>query len=698
MRIPSRSKRSLVGRATLIVGSIVLIISAIIQPSPSASALYCDPVTDPLPSWLLQAVSDNKPFYVSASNSTGVPWEMLAAIHYRETSFSHTNPWNGQGIFQFVNGDGGPYPPGPVSDDEFVRQLTFMANRVQNDYVFRGSLNYTKRKLVPNEPDAFRVQDTLFSYNGRANVYAQQAADYGFSPTLSPYEGSPYVMNRFDCPRLSMGMITRDYGNLDGVDQRYGAFTLYARLKGDSYQQSLPSWLGNSPTRNTVINSQAHVGFVGWMDPVINNGIIGTTGQSKSIEAISISGEVKYSTYNDKTGWQSTVSNGMLSGSTGTKQIVQAVKINPIGSLASRYDIYYRAHVSYVGWMEWTKNGSPAGITGSSSGIEAIEIQLVPKGWPAPQTPGNPFIDNKTTVVAAPLSIDTTSYVGYIGWQPPVINAISGLAGKNTRIEAITLKLNNSTGDDGGIVYSSHLANIGWTPFKSNGETSGTIGQSRQMEALRIALTGTIADKYDVWYRGYVRDLGWQGWGKNGMPIGSVGSGRALEAVEVRVYPKGSTEVPLGASLYNPSKQSLPLDFSYNYSTHVSYIGWVNNITDNVVGGTTGQSKALEAIKLNSVSSELGGLSIVCSAYSRGIGWKNDVTVNDVCGTTGKSSSLESFKLSLDGSAREHYTLQYRAHIAWLGWQDWVDAGTQVGTPDSGKAIEAIQTRITLKY
>ncbi|RYF29681.1 MAG: hypothetical protein EOO17_00365 [Chloroflexi bacterium] len=217
------------------------------------AAESCSPVAESLPSWLTNAVNSNKQAYQEASNATGVPWELLAAIHYRETSFGKTNPSNGQGIFQFVNGEGGPYPAGVVSNDEFKRQLRFMASKIQSDYVNRGSLNYNKRPLTQNESEVYRIKDTLFSYNGRSGAYANEATKYGFSPSLTPYEGSPYVMNMFDCKRVRMGLITRDYGPVDGVDTRYGAFTLFARLKGDAYWTNLAA--GNLPGCQEATNT-----------------------------------------------------------------------------------------------------------------------------------------------------------------------------------------------------------------------------------------------------------------------------------------------------------------------------------------------------------------------------------------------------------------------------------------------------------
>jgi hypothetical protein len=232
-------KLNLPTKLFLAVVSVLTVAFGMLPQSASAQTNDCSDVFTPLSSFVTNGVAANQWAYARAMNETGVPWEMLAAIHYRETNFSHTNPSNGQGIFQFVNGEGGPYPAGQVSDPEFYRQLKFMADKLQNDYVWRGSIPRERRKLQPNETNTSLVKDTLFSYNGRAGVYAQQAATYGYRSDIQPFEGSPYVMNRFDCPRARMGIITQDYGSLNGVDTRYGAFTIFARLRGDAYWQSL---------------------------------------------------------------------------------------------------------------------------------------------------------------------------------------------------------------------------------------------------------------------------------------------------------------------------------------------------------------------------------------------------------------------------------------------------------------------------
>jgi hypothetical protein len=234
------SRLNLPTKLFLVVVSILSVAFGMLPQSVSAHhASDCSDVFTPLSTSVTNGVNSNRWFYEQVMNQTGVPWEMLAAIHYRETNFSHTNPSNGQGIFQFVGGEGGPYPAGPVSDTEFLRQLRFMADKLQNDYVWRGSIPRERRRLQPNETNTSLVKDTLFSYNGRATVYANQAAHFGFRSDIQPFEGSPYVMNRFDCARARMGMITQDFGSMDGVDTRYGTFTIFARLRGDAYWRSL---------------------------------------------------------------------------------------------------------------------------------------------------------------------------------------------------------------------------------------------------------------------------------------------------------------------------------------------------------------------------------------------------------------------------------------------------------------------------
>ncbi|HVX24093.1 MAG TPA: hypothetical protein VG992_01990 [Candidatus Saccharimonadales bacterium] len=182
-----------------------------------------------LPQDVVDAINKLKPIYEKAAEATGVPWQLLAAVHYRE---ANNNPNEDLQAGNPIGGGGGQqagYPYGrPTSLEqsaEFAgKQLTSMSK----------TEGVVKKAINVSDPDPEAVKDTLFSYNGRADVYAQQAADLGFSAQTQPYEGSPYVMNQYDDKHHNMKIITTDNGPLDGVDTRFGAFTVYSLLGGNS--------------------------------------------------------------------------------------------------------------------------------------------------------------------------------------------------------------------------------------------------------------------------------------------------------------------------------------------------------------------------------------------------------------------------------------------------------------------------------
>jgi hypothetical protein len=140
-----------------------------------------------------------RPEYEKAAKAHGLPWELLASIHLRETNLSLVNPGNGQGLFQFV-AEAGAYPAGPISPENFDQQLDHLAQRLADNYATRGPNRAT---LTPDAVNADRIKDILFSYNGRKDNYEAQAAALGFDPVNQGYEGSPYVMNLADDLRNS---------------------------------------------------------------------------------------------------------------------------------------------------------------------------------------------------------------------------------------------------------------------------------------------------------------------------------------------------------------------------------------------------------------------------------------------------------------------------------------------------------------
>jgi hypothetical protein len=178
-----------------------------------------------LPVDILAAINKLMPDYQQASQATGVPWQVLAAIHYRENSNSPG------GDLQAGNPIGGPYANSSTDYTKYGYPKSIKESAV---IAAKHLMAVATKPINVASPDSEVLKDALYSYNGRAQAYAKQAASLGFNSATQPYEGSPYVMNNFDEIHMNMGMITKDNGPIDGIDTRFGAFTIYSRLGGDA--------------------------------------------------------------------------------------------------------------------------------------------------------------------------------------------------------------------------------------------------------------------------------------------------------------------------------------------------------------------------------------------------------------------------------------------------------------------------------
>lgn len=507
--------------------------------------------------------------------------------------------------------------------------------------------------------------------------------------TSALYRYTPYQPNQ--------AALNAGYGSGDSCSA-YGNRNFFAYFT---------DWFGSTWHTQGLISYQSSALKYGWQAPRINSGVTGTTGQSRPLEALRIDGEVRYSVYIEDQGWQPAVNSHMIAGTTGYNRPIQAVKVEPTGSLAAHYGIWYRVHVSNIGWLDWTKNGNPAGAAGSSAShtIEAIEFAIRAKNTTVNLPTTRPFVANNSQNASSTLGLTTSSHIGNVGWQPAVLGDMtSGTVGAGRRIEAIKFKLDDTAQAQGDIVYAAHISHIGWQAPKKNGEVAGTTGQSRQMEAVRLTLTGQLAKDYDIWYRAHVGNIGWLGWAKNGAPAGSVGIKHQLEAVEVRIEKKDSSfSNTTGSPLYNPTKQPIPSgDTNLTTSAHVSNIGWMNRVGNNSIAGTTGRALGLEALKID-VSQYIfnqphDDIKIICSASNdSGKTWITTSNNNELCGTTGQSKPLKVIKLGLAGEDAHKYNLRYSIHAAYIGWMPYVNTGTEASSPHKNFNIEAIKVNLTKK-
>lgn len=148
------------------------------------------------------------------------------------------------------------------------------------------------------------------------------------------------------------------------------------------------------------LSVKANCSGLGWQTAVGNDGVAGTVGQNRAMEAMqlslsdsSISGGISYSAHVSNIGWQSAVSDGVTSGTVGQGQQMQAVKISLTGDVSNYFVVWYRVHISDYGWLGWTKNGSPAGTTKLGIPVQALQVKIVPKGAAAPGSTSDSYFE-----------------------------------------------------------------------------------------------------------------------------------------------------------------------------------------------------------------------------------------------------------------------------------------------------------------
>jgi hypothetical protein len=177
----------------------------------------------------LDRICKYKSVFQKAEKYTGVPWQAIAAIWWRESG-SVTPPKTPGGPLQF---DPAPRPSAlkalldkftTLSEDEKMTLISAGVNDFQAAAVFCACWLRMKvtGKIAPDAPDDL-IKDAFYGYNGRA---------YG------SVEKSPYVMNGFDNDGLMIkGSVPDGKGGRKQItphrDKRPGTFVVYKQLKGE---------------------------------------------------------------------------------------------------------------------------------------------------------------------------------------------------------------------------------------------------------------------------------------------------------------------------------------------------------------------------------------------------------------------------------------------------------------------------------
>ena len=168
-----------------------------------------------------QLADKNKAAYQAGEKASGIPWAVIATVHYREASMNPKQSIaNGQPITgkRYTSIDGQPIGATLAEDAEIAaKKFKKIANNVYG-------VNLTLNSTIEDWGKAYLAYNRGFMYK-EAN---------------EPYTKSPYVMNGYDMNHLNMKWIRADswfkgkkYNSLEGqTERRPGALAMLAYLGG----------------------------------------------------------------------------------------------------------------------------------------------------------------------------------------------------------------------------------------------------------------------------------------------------------------------------------------------------------------------------------------------------------------------------------------------------------------------------------
>lgn len=168
-----------------------------------------------------QKVEANKERYLYAEEKTGVPWQVMAALHYREGGLgSDRSITNGEPLRDGTNVDGARLHKDPNLDAENAAKL-----------LLRNALAVYKIDLITADSPVEDIGNAFLAYN-RGFMYQKRGATF---------VQSPYVMNYYDEQYIAMEWIHADSYDPQGkklndvmgkVDARPGALTVLHYIGG----------------------------------------------------------------------------------------------------------------------------------------------------------------------------------------------------------------------------------------------------------------------------------------------------------------------------------------------------------------------------------------------------------------------------------------------------------------------------------
>ena len=131
-----------------------------------------------------------------------------------------------------------------------------------------------------------------------------------------------------------------------------------------------------SAAASPVVWYSAHVQDAGWLDPVYDGEVAGTTGQARRLEALSFTDpSIVARGHVQNLGWMP--ESYVQVGTTGRSLRLEAVQLS---ARHEGWEVICQAHVQNLGWLPQVGNGQTCGTTGRSLRLEAVRVWMVQTG------------------------------------------------------------------------------------------------------------------------------------------------------------------------------------------------------------------------------------------------------------------------------------------------------------------------------
>ena len=163
--------------------------------------------------------------------------------------------------------------------------------------------------------------------------------------------------------------------------------------------------------------------------------------------------------------------------------------------------------------------------------------------------------------------------------------------------------------------------------------------------------------------------------------------------VLIRVTMANYEDLPLTVVIAKESVEPLGI----HYLTHIQDYGWETDwVTAGALSGTSGQSKRLEALKVELTGDVPEGASIDTAVHVQNQGDLGPFAMGTAAGTSGLGLRLENICLTLNNLPG--YSLRYNVHVQNQGWLrdeadpgSWFTSGEVAGTAGLGLRLEGIR-------